>query len=83
MTRLREIVVEWMLGAVKSSPELGAYLNFPALIEAHGKGEDRILRNAPLLIVAHAPVDLLPAQISTVLALEYSERSQKYRRQSA
>jgi len=73
LTRLREIVVEWMMGAMKSSPELAAYLNFPALIEAHGKGEDLILRNAPLLIVAHAPKDLLPAQVSTVLSLEYVE----------
>jgi nitroreductase len=45
----------------------------PALIRAHEAGEDRILRGAPHLIVAHAPADLLAAPVSTVLSLEYVE----------
>ena len=73
LAQLREIVAEWMRGAVKSSPELSAYLNIPALIKAHEKGADPVLRGAPLLIVAHAPAGLLPAQVSTVLSLEYVE----------
>ena len=45
----------------------------PAIIRAHERGEDRILREAPHLIVAHAPADLIAAPVSTVLSLEYVE----------
>ena len=73
LAKLRALIAEWMKGAVAASPELSAYLNLPALIAAHEKGEDPVLRNAPVLIVAHAPAALLPAQTSTVLSLEYVE----------
>jgi nitroreductase/NAD-dependent dihydropyrimidine dehydrogenase PreA subunit len=73
LAQLRGLIAEWMRGAVDSSPELSAYLNLPALLAAHEKGEDPVLRKAPVLIVAHAPAALLPAQISTVLSLEYVE----------
>ncbi|MDR3567671.1 MAG: nitroreductase family protein [Syntrophobacteraceae bacterium] len=73
LSQLRELIAGWMKEAVESSPELSAYLNLPALIEAHERGEDLVLRDAPVLIVAHAPAALLPAQISTALALEYVE----------
>ncbi len=73
LARLREIIVEWMREARQSSPELSAYLNFPALIAAYGKGKDPVLRHAPLLIAAHAPAGLITAQPSTVLCLEYAE----------
>lgn len=73
LTRLREIILQWMKETIKSSPQVADYLNLPAIIQAHEKGEDRILRNAPHLIVAHAPADLAPATVSTVLSLEYAE----------
>jgi len=72
LMRLREIIVEWMMEKVKSSPQLADYLNLPAMIEAHKKGEDRIFRNAPHLIVAHALPDVIYL-VSTVLSLEYIE----------
>ncbi len=73
MVKLREILYAWMKVAEKSSPELAAYLNFPALMKAHENGDDLVLRDAPVLIVAHAAAALLPAQVSTVLCLEYAE----------
>ena len=73
LTGLREIIVEWMRGVVKSSPDTAKYLNMPAIIEAHERGEDLILREAPHLIVAHAPRSLIVAPVSTVLSLEYVE----------
>ncbi len=73
LMRLRRIVVEWMREAVKLSHELAKRFNMPAVIRAHEKGEDRILRSAPHIIVAHVPADLPAAPVSTILSLEYVE----------
>jgi nitroreductase/NAD-dependent dihydropyrimidine dehydrogenase PreA subunit len=73
LMRIRQIVVEWMRETVELAPELAKRFNMPAIIQAHEKGEDRILRSAPHIIVAHAPADLPAAPISTMLALEYAE----------
>lgn len=70
---VRGIVIEWMHEVVRTQPELATRFNMPAIIRAHEKGDDRILRGAPQIIVAHAPADLVPAPTSTVLALEYVE----------
>ena len=70
---VRNIVVEWMREVVRLSPDMARQYYMPALIRAHEAGEDRILRNAPHLIVAHAPVNLIAAPVSTVLSLEYVE----------
>lgn len=73
LARIREIVVEWMREVVRTQPELGARFHMPALIRAHEKGRDRILRGAPHLLVAHCLKSALPPYISTYLALEYVE----------
>lgn len=70
---IREIVIEWMREVSRLQPEMGRRLNMPGLIRAHENGEDRILRGAPQLIVAHARRDLPPAMTSSTLALEYAE----------
>ncbi|MGA2402403.1 MAG: nitroreductase family protein [Syntrophobacteraceae bacterium] len=70
---LRKIVVEWMREVMKLSPEMAERFHMPAIIQAHESGEDRILRGAPHIIVAHAPADLSAAPVSTVLSLEYVE----------
>ncbi len=73
LMRLRQIVVEWMREAVKHSPKLANRFDMPAIIRAHDNGEDRILRRAPHVIVAHAPAGMAAAPVSTVLSLEYVE----------
>lgn len=73
LDRIREIVVEWMRGLVETTPEVANRYHMPAIIRAHEQGKDRILRGAPNLIVAHAPKNLAPAAVSTILALEYVE----------
>ncbi|NLI32741.1 MAG: 4Fe-4S binding protein [Deltaproteobacteria bacterium] len=73
LKRIRELVVEWMQELVISQPEMAAKLHMPGIIRAHERGEDRILRDAPALIIATAPKDLRPAPISSCLALEYVE----------
>jgi nitroreductase len=73
LSAIRNIVVEWMREVVKLSPGMARQYHMPAIIREHAKGEDRILRGAPHIIVAHAPADLLAAPVSTVLSLEYVE----------
>jgi nitroreductase/NAD-dependent dihydropyrimidine dehydrogenase PreA subunit len=71
--RVCEIVIEWMHLVVQADPALAKRLNMPGIIKAHEKGEDRILRNAPHLVVATASKENPGAVPSTYLALEYVE----------
>lgn len=73
---LREIcsrVVDWMRMLVLEAEPLARKLHMPGIIRAFERGQDRILRNAPGLIAAHAPTELRTAQVTTYLALEYAE----------
>jgi nitroreductase/NAD-dependent dihydropyrimidine dehydrogenase PreA subunit len=73
LDRIREIVIEWMREVVRTQPELGNRFHMPSIIRAHENGEDRVLRGAPQLIVAHGSKSLSMAQTSTCLSLEYVE----------
>lgn len=73
LQKIRSIVLEWMREMVASQPDVADRLNMPGIIKADERGEDRILRGAPMLIVASAPQDLRPAPGTTMLALEYVE----------
>jgi len=73
LDRVKEIVIEWMRRLIQSEPELASKLQMTAIVKAHERGVDRILRGAPQLIVATAPRELRGAQISSCLALEYME----------
>lgn len=73
LRHVTRLVVEWMRSLVVTQPELASRLHMPGIIKAHENGEDRILRNAPVLIAAFAPRNLTPAPVSSNLALEYLE----------
>lgn len=73
LRRIRELVIEWMMEMTRTQPELSNQFQMPGIIKSHERGEDRILRGAPLVIVATAPRTLRPAPVSTYLALEYVE----------
>jgi nitroreductase/NAD-dependent dihydropyrimidine dehydrogenase PreA subunit len=73
LMRLSRIVVKWMRETVKLSPEFAKRYNMAAVIREEEKSGGRILRRAPLIIVAHAPADLTAAPVSTMLSLEYVE----------
>ncbi len=66
-------VLEWMRKTIEEQPESANQWHMPGIVKAWERGEDRILRKAPHLVVAYAPKDLRPALISTCLALEYVE----------
>jgi nitroreductase len=73
MKAIGNIVVEWMREVVRLFPEMARQYQMSVMIREYGRGVDRILRDAPHLIVAHAPVELLTAPGSTLLSLEYVE----------
>lgn len=67
------MVIDWMRELLAAGSELASIYHVAGIIKAYEKGEDRIFRNAPLAIVAKADGELLPAQPSTYLKLEYME----------
>ncbi|WP_448382714.1 nitroreductase family protein [Desulfosoma sp.] len=73
MSAVREMVVGWMRALIDGGSPLAAQWHMEGMVRAHDKGDDRILRNAPHLIVASAPRDLKAARVTASLALEYVE----------
>lgn len=68
-----DLVIQWMKHLVSTQPELANSLFMPGIIKSQERGEDRILRKAPVLIVATAAKELRAAQVTSTLALEYIE----------
>jgi len=73
LNRICKIVLDWMGEMVRTGSELANRLHMSGIIKAHQRGEDRILRKAPQLIVATARKELRAAPVTTCLALEYVE----------
>lgn len=67
------LVVEWMHETIRQQPRFADQYSLPGIVKAWERGEDRILRHAPHLIVAHAPKENRAAPITTCLALAYVE----------
>ena len=71
--KLASLVIEWMNLLVRKSPRLMEQFHFDIFVNAWERGEDRVLRGAPHLIVAHAPKDTSLAQENSAIALTYLE----------
>jgi len=68
------LVTEWMRRLIREKHPIARSFHMEAIVKFCESGDDRILRNAPLVIVAMAPKTVEQmAQISTCLALEYVE----------
>jgi nitroreductase/NAD-dependent dihydropyrimidine dehydrogenase PreA subunit len=70
---LAGIVIDWMKFMLTAQPELAAAMHFDLVIAAWDKGEDRVLRGAPNLVVAHAISNIPPSQAACTIALTYME----------
>ncbi|SMC20839.1 Nitroreductase [Desulfacinum hydrothermale DSM 13146] len=73
MKGVKERVARWMKALVDSGSELAHKFHMPGILRAYEQGQDRILRDAPHLIVVTAAKDHAPARVTTFLALEYVE----------
>jgi nitroreductase/NAD-dependent dihydropyrimidine dehydrogenase PreA subunit len=70
---LAGIAVDWMRVVIDTQPELAAFLHVDRVIDAWERGEDRVMRGAPHLIVAHADKSLGVSQTACTIALTYLE----------
>ncbi len=73
MRKLGELVVDWMRWVVNHQAPLANLLHLDRVIAAWEAGQDRVLRGAPNLVVAHAPEDERTAPMAAATALAYLE----------
>jgi nitroreductase len=52
--RLAGLVIDWIRGVMREAPEEAETRGFPRVVAAWEKGDERICRGAPHVIVAHA-----------------------------
>jgi len=71
--QLAELTVAWMRFILEKAPEAARPPYFPAIVTAWDKGMDRVLRNAPVLLVAHAPKEAPNGMVDLTLSLSYLE----------
>ncbi len=71
--RIASLVVDWMHYMIENMPEYAALMHMEAICSAWDQGSDRICRDAPHIIIAHAPEDLSMSQGSCTIALSHLE----------
>lgn len=73
ISKLSELTVEWMRYVLKTAPASARPPYFPAIVKAWDSNQDRVLRNAPVILLAHAPKEALNGMVDLTLALSYLE----------
>jgi nitroreductase len=73
LRRLAGIVTDWMRWMMESMPETANAWHLDRTVKRWEKGEDVILRGAPVAIVAHAAEDNRMAPSTCTIALSYLE----------
>jgi len=71
LNRIEKIGIDWIRWVTKNQPQMAAILNMEEMLKRQEKYADVLLRNAPVLIVAHAPKDISLALIDSATALVY------------
>jgi len=71
--RLAGMVVDWMRYMLKEHREIAAPMHMDRVVAAWENGDDRVCRNAPHVIVAHAPKEDRSATAACTIALAYLE----------
>jgi nitroreductase/NAD-dependent dihydropyrimidine dehydrogenase PreA subunit len=73
LKRLAGIVIDWMRVMIDDNAPIARAMHFDRAIDVWDKGTDRILRDAPCLIIAHGRSDLSASQPACLIALTYLE----------
>lgn len=73
IAKLTEGTIQWMRAISVANPELAQRLNTSAIIASFEKGNDRICRNAPHIIISYAPTIHAIAVKDTVIATSHME----------
>ncbi|MGE5373032.1 MAG: nitroreductase family protein [Solirubrobacterales bacterium] len=71
--RLNHYVVEWMSMVMAQNSEMAKALHFDQIIEAAERGEDRVSREAPCMVMAYAPADSPVGPAACLIAATYLE----------
>ena len=71
--QLAGLTADWMRFILEKGPEALRAPYFPAIVTAWDRGIDKILRDAPALVVAHAPKEAPSGMVDLTLALSYLE----------
>jgi nitroreductase/NAD-dependent dihydropyrimidine dehydrogenase PreA subunit len=71
--KLAGVVADWMRWMIDNMPEFAASMHLARTVGRWDQGTDVILRNAPVLIVAHAEKDNRMAPAACTIALTYLE----------
>jgi nitroreductase/NAD-dependent dihydropyrimidine dehydrogenase PreA subunit len=67
------LVADWMRGVIDQQPEFARLLHLDRVVNGWEKGDDRILRSAPHLIIGYAPTTERTATAAIVTAIAYIE----------
>jgi nitroreductase/NAD-dependent dihydropyrimidine dehydrogenase PreA subunit len=70
---LAGLVADWMRGVIDQQPEFARLLHLDRAVEGWEKGDDRILRSAPHLIIGYAPEKERTATAAIITAIAYIE----------
>jgi len=70
---ISSMTVDWLREAVKNPPKEGIMPYIPLIVAAWDAGYDRILRDAPALIIASTPGDYRNGLVDLSIALSYLE----------
>lgn len=71
--KMAGLVVDWMRDLIKAKSPLAAAMHLDKIVVAWENGKDRVCRNAPHLVVAHAHKDDRTATVACTIALSYFE----------
>jgi nitroreductase/NAD-dependent dihydropyrimidine dehydrogenase PreA subunit len=70
---LAGLVADWMRGVIDQRPEFARLLHMDRVVDGWEKGDDRILRSAPHLIIGYAPRAERTATAGIITAIAYIE----------
>ncbi len=71
--QLSAMVVDWMRYMLKEMPDMARIMNMDRVVKAWEKGEDKVTRRAPHIVLAHGRGDNTMAQSACTIALTYLE----------
>jgi nitroreductase/NAD-dependent dihydropyrimidine dehydrogenase PreA subunit len=71
--KLAGVIAEWMRWMIGNMPEFALSMHMDRVVKRWEEGKDVILRNAPVVIVAHAEKDNRLAPTTCTIALTYLE----------
>jgi nitroreductase/NAD-dependent dihydropyrimidine dehydrogenase PreA subunit len=71
--QLTGLVVDWMRHMATEQPDFALQMGMHQIIKAWEQGKDRILRNAPHVVIAHGEATDTSAEPASIIALTYLE----------